>query len=151
MILSRWRGQKTNPIQTQLKPKQSQFNPKQTQFKANQSQILGLTKDMIYLTLARFRYYRHFNSLFTHFPSTNVENIRQITPFYAKQTQFQKCKMNITTTTTMIYVILSHWLRRKNKPNSKPITKYQKAVAGRIMFLLLFFVNMGCGYADKNV
>ena len=25
--------------------------------------------------------------------STTVENIRQITPFYAKQTQFQKCKM----------------------------------------------------------
>ena len=31
--------QKTNPIQTQLKPKQTQFNPIQTQFKANQSQF----------------------------------------------------------------------------------------------------------------
>jgi len=56
--------------------------------------------------------------------STTVENIRQITPFYAKQTQFQKCKMNINTTVTMNYVILSHWLRQKNKPNkakTKPI------------------------------
>jgi len=26
--------------------------------------------------------------------STTVENVRQITPFYAKQTQFQKYKMN---------------------------------------------------------
>jgi hypothetical protein len=36
-------------------------------------------------TLAHFR---HFSSLFTHFPSTTVENVRQITPFYAKQSQF---------------------------------------------------------------
>jgi len=38
-----------------------------------------------YPTLAHFR---HFSSLYTNFPSTTVENIRQITPFYAKQTQF---------------------------------------------------------------
>ena len=36
-------------------------------------------------TLAHFR---HFSSLLTNFRSTTVENIRQITPFYAKQTQF---------------------------------------------------------------
>jgi len=36
-------------------------------------------------TLAHFR---HFNLLYTDFPSTNVENVRQIIPFYAKQTQF---------------------------------------------------------------
>jgi hypothetical protein len=30
-------------------------------------------------------------------------------------------KMNINTTVTMNYVILSRWLRPKNKPNSKPI------------------------------
>ncbi|MCP4609977.1 MAG: hypothetical protein GY845_14810 [Planctomycetes bacterium] len=42
---------------------------------------------MKYPTLA------HFSSLFTHFPSTPVENIRQIHPYLKKQTQFQKCKM----------------------------------------------------------
>jgi hypothetical protein len=34
-ILPAGSGQKTNPIQTQLKPKQTQFKPIQTQFKAN--------------------------------------------------------------------------------------------------------------------
>ena len=34
-------GQKTNPIQTQLKPIQTQFNPKQTQFKPNQTQKMN--------------------------------------------------------------------------------------------------------------
>ncbi|MBC8467907.1 MAG: hypothetical protein H8D56_00430 [Planctomycetes bacterium] len=41
-ILSRWRGQKTKPIQSQFKPNQSQFKPilrpgkaKQSQFKPN--------------------------------------------------------------------------------------------------------------------
>ena len=29
--------------------------------------------------------------------------------------------MNINTTVTMNYIILSHWLRPKNKANSKPI------------------------------
>jgi len=38
-----------------------------------------------YPTLAHFR---HFSSLLTNLRSTTVENIRQITPFYAKQTQF---------------------------------------------------------------
>ena len=36
-------------------------------------------------TLALFR---HFSSLLTNLRSTNVENVRQITPFYAKQSQF---------------------------------------------------------------
>ena len=44
-------------------------------------------------TLAHFRHFSHFSSLLTNFPSTTVENSLQITPFYAKQTQFQKCKM----------------------------------------------------------
>ncbi len=34
---------------------------------------------------------------------------------------FGNDKMNINTTVTMNYVILSHWLRPKNKPNSNPI------------------------------
>ena len=40
-----------------------------------------------YPTLAHFR---HFSSLLTNLRSTPVENVRQITPFYAKQTQFGK-------------------------------------------------------------
>ncbi len=41
-----------------------------------------------YPTLAHFR---HFSSLFTNVPSTSVKNVRQISPFYAKQTQLTKC------------------------------------------------------------
>jgi len=45
----------------------------------------------------------------------------QIHPFMQNKANFRDSKMNIKTTVTMIYVILSHWLRRKNKPNSNPI------------------------------
>jgi hypothetical protein len=38
-----------------------------------------------YPTLAHFR---HFSSLLTNLRSTIVENVRQINPFYAKQSQF---------------------------------------------------------------
>jgi len=37
---------------------------------------------------ADLAHFRHFSSLLTNFPSTTVENSLQITPFYAKQTQF---------------------------------------------------------------
>jgi len=40
-----------------------------------------------YPTLTHFR---HFSPLYTNLSSTTVENSLQITPFYAKQTQFQK-------------------------------------------------------------
>jgi hypothetical protein len=43
------------------------------------------SENMKYPTLAHFR---HFSSLLTNLRSTTVENIRQITPFYAKQSQF---------------------------------------------------------------
>jgi hypothetical protein len=33
---------------------------------------------------------------------------------------FGNSKMNINTAVTMDYVILSHWLRRKNKAKNKP-------------------------------
>ena len=36
----------------------------------------------------RFRHLRNFSSLFTDLTSTTVENALQISPFYAKQTQF---------------------------------------------------------------
>ena len=38
-ILSCWRGKKTNPIQTQLKPKQTQFKPNKAKNKANSNPI----------------------------------------------------------------------------------------------------------------
>ncbi|MCP4608044.1 MAG: hypothetical protein GY845_04955 [Planctomycetes bacterium] len=41
-------------------------------------------------TIAHFS---HFSSLYTNLRSTPVENIRQITPYLKKQTQFQKCKI----------------------------------------------------------
>ena len=42
-------------------------------------------------TLVHFRHFRHFSSLLTNLPSTSVENALQITPFYAKQSQFSGC------------------------------------------------------------
>ena len=39
-ILSAWWGQKTNPIQTQLKPKQTQFKANKAKNKANSNPIL---------------------------------------------------------------------------------------------------------------
>jgi len=56
--------------------------------------------------------------------STTVENIRQITPFYAKQTQFQKWQKNINTYLTMRYRNLDTLMGVKTKPKqtqSKPI------------------------------
>ena len=38
-ILSAWWGQKTNPIQTQLKPKQTQFKPNKAKNKPNSNPI----------------------------------------------------------------------------------------------------------------
>ena len=47
--------------------------------------------------------------------------VRIYNPFMQNKPNFRNDKMYITTTVTMNYVILSHWLRPKNKPNSKPI------------------------------
>ena len=47
--------------------------------------------------------------------------VRIYKPFMQNKANFGNNKMNINTTVTMNYVILSHWLRRKNKANSKPI------------------------------
>jgi len=65
---------------------------------------------------ADLAHFRHFSSLLTNLRSTPVENVRQITPFYAKQTQFQKCKMNINACITMRYVNLSTGSDQKTKP-----------------------------------
>ncbi len=70
-------------------------------------------------TLAHFR---HFSSLFTKLSSTTVENVRQITPFYAKQTQFPKSQMNVNPYNTTNYENKSNWTYGENKPNSNPIS-----------------------------
>ena len=73
-------------------------------------------------TLAHFRHFRHFSSLFTNSPlyicrgsSTNQLLFMQNKP------NFQKAKMNINSLITTDYE--NKWQRRvrKNKPNSNPI------------------------------
>ena len=61
-------------------------------------------------------HFRHFSSLFTHFPSTPVENVRQINPFYAKQTQYWKWQKNINTFLTMRYGNLNTLMGQKTNP-----------------------------------
>ena len=69
-------------------------------------------------TLAHFR---HFSSLFTKLPSTTVENSLQITPFYAKQSQFQKRQNEHNFRHDKILRDFMPLTGPKNKPNSKPI------------------------------
>jgi hypothetical protein len=45
--------EKTNPIQTQLKPKQTQFNPIQTQNKANQTQFRRIRPNFEAVSIAK--------------------------------------------------------------------------------------------------
>jgi hypothetical protein len=83
-------------------------------------------------TLAHFR---HFSSLFTHFPSTPVENVRQITPFYAKQSQFyaffaRKRRFHEKTNPiqTQLKPIQSQFKpnKAKNKPNQTQLLQRPK-------------------------
>jgi hypothetical protein len=78
-------------------------------------------------TLAHFR---HFSSLYTNFPSTTVENVRQITPFYAKQSQFcaffarkRRFHQKTNPIQTQLKPIQTQFKpnKAKNKPNSNPI------------------------------
>ncbi|MBL7143171.1 MAG: hypothetical protein ISS76_02950 [Phycisphaerae bacterium] len=69
-------------------------------------------------TLAHFR---HFSSLLTNLRSTFVENSLQISPFYAKQTQFQKWQnehKHFYNNEIRKFRDLAGW---KNKANSNPI------------------------------
>jgi hypothetical protein len=73
---------------------------------------------------ADLAHFRHFISLFTNLRSTIVENSLQITPFYAKQTQFQKWQKNINTFLAMRYENLGTLMGQKTKPKQtqlKPI------------------------------
>jgi hypothetical protein len=66
-------------------------------------------------TLAHFRHISHFSSLYY--------NIFPDTPNYAKQTQFQKSQINISSYMESNNEKMDNWLFRKtnpNKPNSKP-------------------------------
>ena len=65
-------------------------------------------------TLVHFRHFSHFSHSFNY-------TVFPIHLFMQNKPNFRDTKMNINTCLTMNYVILSHWLRRKNKPNSKPI------------------------------
>ncbi len=69
-------------------------------------------------TLAHFRH----SSLFR--PSTLVESSLQITPFYAKQTQFPKKSNDVYPYITTDYERKRNWTLGENKPNQsqfKPI------------------------------
>jgi hypothetical protein len=82
--------------------------------------------------LAHFRHFSHFSSLLTNLRSTTVENVRQINPFYAKQSQFQKRQNEYNlrhNKQLQDFVPLSGAKKQtqfkankaKNKPNSNPI------------------------------
>ncbi len=84
-------------------------------------------------TLAHFR---HFSSLFTNLPSTSVENVLQISSFYAKQTQFTKCpnKLNLFNNNELYNFCQSDKSQKQTqsnpiqsqyKPNSNPIMAKQ--------------------------
>ncbi len=53
--------------------------------------------------------------------STLVESSLQITPFYAKQTQFQKKSNDVNLYNTTDYERKRNWTLGENKPNSNPI------------------------------
>ncbi len=62
-----------------------------------------------------------FSTLNFKFPSTLVENPLQITPFYAKQTQFPKKSNDVIPYNTTDYKRKRNWTLGENKPNSNPI------------------------------
>ncbi len=53
--------------------------------------------------------------------STTVEDSLQITPFYAKQTQFPKKSNDVNLYNTTKYERKRNWTLSENKPNSNPI------------------------------
>jgi hypothetical protein len=68
-----------------------------------------------YPTLAHYRHFSRFGHSCPLCPSTTVENPLQITPFYAKQTQFPKRQNE---------PIFAQYqgCQSQNKPNSNPIS-----------------------------
>jgi hypothetical protein len=87
--------------------------------------------NMKYPTLAHFSHFRHFchfSSLLTNLPSTSVENVRQISSFYAKQTQFTKLQNEHNHFFNNEIRKFKHFVGGKNKPNSKPIQTQTKPI-----------------------
>ncbi len=72
-------------------------------------------------TLAHFRHFRHFSSLFTPSPLYICKESSTNRPFYAKQTQFPKSQMNVNTYITKNYENKRNWTIGQSKPNSNPI------------------------------
>ncbi len=73
-------------------------------------------------TLAHFRHFRHFSSLFTNSPlyicresSTNQLLFMQNKP------NLRKAKMNVNSLITTDYENIANWTIGQNKPNSNPI------------------------------
>ena len=62
-----------------------------------------------------------FSTLNFKFSSTLVESSLQITPFYAKQTQFQKKSNDVYPYNTTDYERKRDWTLGESKPNSNPI------------------------------
>jgi len=54
--------------------------------------------------------------------------------------------MNVNLYNTTDYEYIFNWTLGENKPNSNPIA----GAAGRIKFLLFFFLNLAEAYADKT-
>jgi hypothetical protein len=73
-------------------------------------------------TLAHFR---HFSSLFTHLPSTSVENPLQISYFLCKTNPIFSAvggfQMNVSNIITRNYKYFIPLAGQKNKPNSNPV------------------------------
>ena len=74
--------------------------------------------------LAHFRHFIRrggFSSLFTNVRSTTVENVRQIYPFYAKQTQCQVRQNHHKHLCSNEIQKMGHLVIQTNKANSNPI------------------------------
>ncbi len=75
-----------------------------------QEHIVNLLSSVVY----------RLSSVFCPRPSTSVENPLQITPFYAKQTQFPKKSNDVNPYNTTDYERKRNWTLGENKPNSNP-------------------------------
>ncbi len=88
---------------------------------------------------ADLAHFRHFSSLLTNLRSTPVENVRQITPFYAKQSQFcaffaRKRRFHEKTKPIQTQLKPKQTQfkpnKAKNKPNSNPIPAKNRHLFG---------------------
>jgi len=85
-------------------------------------------------TLAHFRHFRHFSSLFTNLPAYKAADIyvpirhyicrgpstNQLL-FMQNKPNFRKSQMNVSIFSTKAYENIANWTLGQNKPNSNPI------------------------------